>query len=166
MAREAPTTGRYLRPIDPRYRPRATLGSWFRGGDWSNRTVIVVFLLGLVIGGVAMSATDLRPELEGVRKDLEGWQAFAAAQQDQLEQLKSDNAELAAQLAARRPLPDFVGRPQEDVEAMAEELGWELEVTEQASGKGVGTVIGQDPTPGTLMELGARLTIVVAAPRG
>jgi hypothetical protein len=165
MAREAPTTGRYLRPIDPRYRPRATLGSWFRGGDWSNRTVMVVFLLGLVIGGVAMSASDLRPELEGVRKDLEGWQAFAVAQRDQIDELKSDNADLAAKLAARRPLPDFAGRAQADVEALAEELGWELEVTEQASGKGVGTVIGQSPEPGTLMELGARVAIVVAKPR-
>jgi hypothetical protein len=141
------------------------LGGWARGGEWANWKVIVLFLLGLAIGGVSFGASDLRPELEGVRKDLEGWQAFAGAQQQQLAQLAADVDDLRAQLDAKRPLPDLVGSTQEDVEALAEGLGWELVVTERQSGKGAGTVIDQTPRPGALMELGARLTIVVATPR-
>lgn len=168
MAREAPPTARtpHWRPFDPRDRPQATLGAWFRGGDWSHRMVIVTFLLGLTIGGVAFSATDLRPELEGVRKDLAGWQAFAGAQQRQIEDLASDNAELTAQLEAKEPVPDLRGSTQEAVEALAEGFGWQVVVRERESGKGVGTVLSQDPPAGTLMHLGARLTIVVATPLG
>jgi hypothetical protein len=151
----------------PEYRPGrlSRLGAWARGGEWANWKVIVILLIGLTIGGVSLGASDLRPELEGVRKDLEGWQAFAGAQQEQLEELAADNADLSAQLEAKRPLPDLRGSTQEEVESLAERLGWELVITERESGKGAGTVIGQTPDPGALMELGARLTIVVAAPR-
>jgi len=151
----------------PEYRPGrlSRLGTWARAGEWANWKVILVFLIGLAIGGVSFGASDLRPELEGVRKDLQGWQAFAGAQQQQLEELAADNADLRAQLDAKRPLPRLLGSTQEEVEALAEGLGWELVVTEKESGKGVGTVIGQTPRPGALMELGARLAIVVAKPR-
>jgi beta-lactam-binding protein with PASTA domain len=77
-------------------------------------------------------------------------------------ELKGQVADLSAQLEAKRLLADLEGSTQEEVEALAEELGWLLAVRERASAKPLGTVLRQDPAAGTLMYLGARLTIVVA----
>jgi hypothetical protein len=151
----------------PEYPPGrlSRIGAWARRGEWATWKVIVALLLGLTIGGVSFSASSLRPELEGVRKDLQGWQAFAAALQQQVFDLADDNNELLAQLEAKRPLPDLVGSTQQEVEALAKDLGWRVAIRERESGKGVGTVLSQEPSAGTLMHLGARLTIVVATPR-
>jgi hypothetical protein len=151
----------------PEYRPGrlSRMGAWARGGEWANWKLIVILLLGFTIGAVSFGASSLRPELEGVRKDLRGWQAFAAALQQQVFDLADDNNELLAQLEAKRPLPDLVGSTQQEVEALAEDFGWQVVVRGRESGKGVGTVLSQEPPVGTLMHLGASLTIVVAAPR-
>lgn len=127
--------------------------------------------LGLAIGGVAFNASSLRPEIEGVRADLRQWQAVARFLQQQVEALEADNAKLArqinrlvAQLKAKRPVPELRGSTEEDVEALAHEIGWRLIVRSRQSDQREGTVLSQVPPAGTLMYLGARLTVVVARP--
>lgn len=74
-------------------------------------------------------------------------------------------AELAAELRAREPLPNLLGLPVAEVEALAEELGWQLTVEKARSEKPKGTVLSQEPAAGTLMGLGTSFTILVAKPR-
>lgn len=155
--------------MPPQTRQESRLRSWASSRTRPTWAVIVALAFGIVFGALAFNSSSLRPELEGVRKDLRGWQGFAAALQGQMRDVAADNAELTDQVAdlsahleAKRLLADLEGSTQGEVEALAEELGWLVTVRERASAKPQGTVLRQDPAAGTLMHLGARLTIVVA----
>ncbi|MGH2573209.1 MAG: PASTA domain-containing protein [Actinomycetota bacterium] len=170
--KETPSAARYAWiPPETRLGRMGRLAAWVRGGSRPTWAVLVALGVGLAIGGVAFNASSLRPELEGVRSDLRGWQAVAGFLQQQVEGLEADNAELAgqissliAQLRAKRPIPELRGTTQEDVEALAHEAGWRLIINSRESDQREGTVLSQVPSAGTLMHLGARLTVVVARP--
>jgi hypothetical protein len=172
MSGHPPSVSRYSWiPPETREGRIARLGTWLRGRSRPTWAVLLALGLGLAIGGVSFSASSLRPELQGVRADLRGWQAIAGALQRRVEDMTSRNSELAAQvdnlaaqLKARRPLPDLRGATREEVESLAHELGWRLTIQRRGSAEREGTVLNQAPPPETLMHLGARLTIVVAEP--
>jgi cell division protein FtsB len=170
MAREPVTRVSSWMPPQARRGRLSRLDAWLASPTRPTWAVVVALAFGILFGALAFNSSSLRPELEGVRKDLAGWQGFAAAVQDQMREVAADNAELedqvadlTAQLEARRLLADLEGSTQQEVEALAEEFGWLVTVRQRASARPAGTVVRQDPPAGTLMSLGAQLTIVVAA---
>jgi len=96
-----------------------------------------------------------------------------SAAQESIAELESANTELEADLEeteealqaarAKRPLPNFVGDDEDSVLTLAEEVGWDITVNEQATEEeSPGTVLSQDPPPGTIMRAGSTFSVVVA----
>lgn len=137
--------------------------------------VLVAFVVGGVIGGspaaaLRLEVADLENQLEDSRSSDE---ASEMELEDSLEELESENQALEEELTetqdvltalkAKRPLPNFVGDFVGILDDMAEEFGWEVNVTERASASETpGTVLGQSPQPGTVMRSGASVKVVVA----
>jgi hypothetical protein len=110
-------------------------------------------------------------ELEGTGKDLQGQLSEAQGQNSDLQgangQLQGQVDDLKGQLAAanaKRPIANLSGKTRDDVQAMADEFGWDASFSEQGSDKPKGTVISQSPKPGTVMRLGAAVSVVLAKP--
>jgi hypothetical protein len=65
---------------------------------------------------------------------------------------------------AKRPLPLLKGMPRYEVESLASQYGWHLTVKQKESTKPEATVLSQNPAKGSVMHLGALITVVVAKP--
>jgi beta-lactam-binding protein with PASTA domain len=74
--------------------------------------------------------------------------------------LRDDDGEEAADTAA---VPELIGLQEDDAVQRVEQRGLESAVQRAASEEDAGTVIDQSPDPGTELEQGARVLIVVAA---
>jgi hypothetical protein len=134
--------------------------------------VVTALVIGLIIGatsGGADSSASIRSELDRLRSSTASEIAELRGQSSRLRaenaRFQGQAADLATQLRsakAKQPLPGFVGRLADEAEVMASELGWSITVEERESAKPAGTVLSQNPRPGTVMGLGAPLTIVIA----
>jgi beta-lactam-binding protein with PASTA domain len=65
---------------------------------------------------------------------------------------------------AKRPLPLLRGESRDEVGSLATQYGWQLTVKQKESVEPEGTVLSQQPPKGTVMHLGALISIVVAKP--
>jgi hypothetical protein len=144
---------------------------------------VIGLVLGLVIGLATTSDTSsglstasdatrepntnapaVQTELSALRAEVSGLEAANGSLQERADELLRQVGELTAQLEAREPLPSLVGLPRDEVEALADEMGWDLTVQTKESAKPVGTVLSQAPKAGMLMSFGKSFTIVVAKP--
>lgn len=139
---------------------------------WMVATALIVgLIIGAASGGADNSVDSVRSQLERLRSDTA---SLIADLRGQNSRLSNDNArsqgqvaDLAAQLReanARQPLPNFVGQVGDEASVMADNLGWSIRIKEKESAKLAGTVLSQNPRPGTVMGLSAPLTIVIAKP--
>jgi beta-lactam-binding protein with PASTA domain len=62
-------------------------------------------------------------------------------------------------------VPSLVGATQDDATAQLQQLGLQADTTEQESDKPAGTVLEQDPAPGTKVDKGATVKLTVAKER-
>jgi beta-lactam-binding protein with PASTA domain len=73
---------------------------------------------------------------------------------------------LVVSIAARLEVPALIGSSLEDARRVLESLGLALEVTDkQESDEPEGSILGQTPEPGTLVERGAQVEVLIAVAR-
>jgi hypothetical protein len=165
--------------------PSQTQSSPRGRGAWRWAVVVAGSLvLGLVVGSAASGAGGLRSDIASLRANLgslaDNMSAALATNttlqetntilQNQNGQLQSQGDDLQAQVDAlakanaKRSLPKLSGKTQDAAAAVADKYGWALRVKQEESAKPVGTVLSQKPPTGTVMHLGAVITIVVAKP--
>jgi hypothetical protein len=136
--------------------------------------VVTAIVIGMIIG-VACTGTDSSESLRSELARLRSSTATATADlREENSRLSADKADLQGQVAdlaaqvreakATQPLPNFMGQAAEEASTMAEDHGWAIIVKEKESAKPVGTVLSQNPRPGTVMSLDAPFTVVVAKP--
>ncbi|MBA3363943.1 MAG: PASTA domain-containing protein [Actinobacteria bacterium] len=58
--------------------------------------------------------------------------------------------------------PEVIGAPYEEVEAVLEDQGYAVEVQRVDSGEPADTILETNPTPGTPLQSGQTITLVVA----
>lgn len=143
--------------------------------------VALALLIGIAAGSTASGTTKLRDDLRFAQEETNDLQLDVTRLSSDLKELKSQNDGLVAQVnaleqanaelsieleaaTARRPLPDLSGMIRDEVQAIADAYGWEVQFREKVSGKPKGTVISQTPLPGKTMRLGASLTVFLAKP--
>ena len=132
--------------------------------------VPIAFAIGMAVGSaeseqlrersaaLTTENNDLSDQLAETEEGLDETQAENTSLQEDL-----GEAETALEAAkAKRPIPNFVGDDEDSVINFADDLGWDVTVQEQPTEeKSPGTVISQNPDPGTVMRAGSTFTITV-----
>lgn len=137
--------------------------------------VAIALIIGLIVGaasaGADGSANSLRSQLDGLRSrtgrligDLRGQNSRLSAESAQSQENLTNLEAQLREAKATQPLPNFMGQSGDRATAMADEHGWSLTMKEKESAKQAGTVLSQNPRPGTVMSLDAPFTVVVAKP--
>ena len=100
-------------------------------------------------------------ELEQLRSDLEAVTAERDALQEQVDEGDGDEVETV-------PAPEVVGSSVDEAQSVADENGWTLVVrdAEDSGGAEPGTVVAQEPQPGTPMSEGSAFVVDVAPEGG
>lgn len=113
-----------------------------------------------------VSAQEAASEAEAEKlADIAALESARAELESEIEALEQENEafqEKVQQLNAKRELPRLVG----DLEALASDLedeyGWNLKISYEFSSSKAGTILAQNPAPGTMMNYGAPFKVTVA----
>lgn len=160
--------------------PLADASSWIR--EHLTRSLVIVFMLGLVIGAISgqsgSGAADLEAQLAAAEEEAADDADAASEQISSLESAKSsleeqvldlsdENSNLSDRLIrlnAKRAMPSLIGLDQARAFALERKFGWNVNVERRFSEARAGIVIDQSPSEGTMMRYRAPFTVVVAKP--